>query len=77
MRRETRDEIQQIVDRLTPGYRVPLILRYWYDLSYEEIADVMGLSVQAVKSRLHRARLQVAEQVPTSSPVRMATVEVR
>ena len=51
-----------------PAYRVPLILRYWYDLSYVEIAEVMGLTVQAVKSRLHRARLQMLQQAPAGSP---------
>jgi RNA polymerase sigma-70 factor, ECF subfamily len=60
VRGETRDHVQALVDSLTPTYRVPLILRYWHDLSYDEIAEVTGLSVQAVKSRLHRARLQVA-----------------
>jgi len=49
-------------DPQTPVYRVPLVLRYWHDLSYGEIAEVLGLSVQAVKSRLHRARLQMAER---------------
>jgi RNA polymerase sigma-70 factor, ECF subfamily len=67
MRQEARSEVQDRVTRLAPSYRVPLILRYWYDLSCEEIADLMNLSVQAVKSRLHRARLQVAEQAPTIS----------
>ncbi len=57
LREESRDELQQLVLQLEPSYRVPLILRYWHDLSYQQIADVMGLSVQAVKSRLHRARL--------------------
>ena len=61
---EARDEIQAMVAQLAPAYRVPLILRYWQDMSYQEIADVMGLSEQAVKSRLHRARLQMTERVP-------------
>jgi RNA polymerase sigma-70 factor, ECF subfamily len=64
MRGEARDTVYAALDRLAPAYRVPLILRYWHDLSYEEIAEVMGLSVQAVKSRLHRARLQISEQLP-------------
>lgn len=64
MRGEQRAEVQRAVDRLAPAYRAPLILRYWYDLSYQEIADVMGLTVQAVKSRLHRARLQLIEEAP-------------
>ena len=67
LRSESRDEVQRLVDMLPAAYRVPLILRYWHDLSYAEIADVMGLTVQAVKSRLHRARLQVIEKTPASS----------
>jgi RNA polymerase sigma-70 factor, ECF subfamily len=72
LRAESRDEVQHLVDMLPAAYRVPLILRYWYDLSYAEIADVMGLTVQAVKSRLHRARLQVIEKTPAGSTLTMA-----
>jgi len=60
-RHEQAAEVQAWLDQLPPPYRVPLILLYWHDLSYEEIADVLQLSVPAVKSRLHRARKQVAE----------------
>ena len=60
LRREACDEVQDCIAALEPGYRAPLILRYWHGLSYEEIAEVMGISVSAVKSRLHRARLQIA-----------------
>lgn len=63
---ETRDAVQAAVNKLDAAYRVPLILRYWHDLSYAEIADVMGLTVQAVKSRLHRARLQMIESAATA-----------
>ena len=76
LRSESRDEVQRLVDVLPAAYRVPLILRYWYDLSYAEIADVMGLTVQAVKSRLHRARLQVIEKTPASSTLAMAPAGV-
>jgi len=72
LRAESRDEVQRLVDMLPAAYRVPLVLRYWYDLSYAEIADVMGLTVQAVKSRLHRARLQVIEKTPAGSTLTMA-----
>lgn len=60
LRREARDEVQALVERLAPEYRAPVILHYWYDFSYKEIADVMGLTPQAVKTRLHRARQQLA-----------------
>jgi len=65
LRREARDEIQDCIATLEPAYRTPLILRYWHGLSYEEIAEVMGISVSAVKSRLHRARLQIAGRAQT------------
>ena len=41
--------------------RAAVLLRYWYDYSYEEIADTLTLSVSAVKSRLHRARRDLAD----------------
>lgn len=77
MRGEVREEVQRAVDRLAPAYRVPLILRYWYDLSYQEIADIMGLTVQAVKSRLHRARLQMIEEVPHGAVMALIPAAVR
>ena len=76
LRAESRDEVQRLVDMLPAAYRVPLILRYWHDLSYAEIAEVMGLTVQAVKSRLHRARLQVIEKTPAGSVLAMAPAGV-
>ncbi len=57
---ETRAEVQAMLGRLDPMYREPIILRYWYDLSYKEIAEVMGITEATVKTRLHRARLQLA-----------------
>ncbi len=76
VRQEARAEVQESVIRLAPGYRVPVILRYWYDLSYEEIAETMGISVQAVKSRLHRARLQIAERAPAGVTIAAGALSV-
>lgn len=63
---EARADIQAMLDRLDPIYREPIILRYWYDLSYKEIAEVMGITEAAVKTRLHRARLQLAASIAAS-----------
>jgi RNA polymerase sigma-70 factor (ECF subfamily) len=60
-RREQAETIQQLLNRLPPDYRIPLILLYWYDFSYEAIAETLQISVSAVKSRLHRARHRLAE----------------
>jgi RNA polymerase sigma-70 factor, ECF subfamily len=59
--KERSQEIQALLDQLEPEYRTPLILRYWHECSYQEIAETMDLSLAAVKSRLFRARQKLAE----------------
>ncbi len=54
-----------LLNQLNPQDRAALILRYWYDFSEEEIASTLKLTVSAVKSRLHRARLLLAERWQT------------
>lgn len=56
LRVEASDEMQVVLNQLPEKYRVPLILRYWYDYSYEEIANTLDLTPPLVKARLHRAR---------------------
>lgn len=53
--------VQTLLATLPEDYRETVVLRYWYDLSYEEIAEVMDTTVSAIKSRLFRARRQMAE----------------
>lgn len=55
--------IQQAVDKLPEGYREVFLLRDFDGLSYEEIAEITGDSVAAIKSRLHRARLSLREAI--------------
>lgn len=58
---EREEMVQALLEHLPEDYRQAVVLRYWYDLSYEEIAEVMDSSVSAIKSRLFRARRQLAE----------------
>lgn len=58
---ERGQHIQEMLDELAPEYRAAVVLRYWYDYSYEEIADALGTTESAIKSRLFRARQQMAE----------------
>ncbi|GIV68255.1 RNA polymerase sigma factor [Caldilinea sp.] len=60
LQEETRIEVQTMLERLAPEYRLPLVLRYWEEMSYEEIAETMNVTVATVKSRLFRARQQLA-----------------
>lgn len=60
MAHEQAAEVQGLLDQLDPDYRTPLILRYWEEMSYEEIAETMDITVSAVKSRLFRARQKMA-----------------
>ena len=64
MRREREADVQQALTTLRPKDRSALIMRYWYALSYEEIAQVTASTVSAVKSRLHRARCALAPLIP-------------
>lgn len=60
---EERALIRQTLDVLPGPYRLVIVLRYWHDLGYEEIATVTGDTVSAVKSRLHRAREMMAQEM--------------
>jgi len=64
---ETSEEFQQLLAQLPEDYRLVVILRYWYDYSYREIAELQGESVSAVKSKLFRARRRLAEVHPDAS----------
>lgn len=50
------DEVQKVLMQVPVRHRDVLVLRYYQDLSVEEIAEVLGCSVSAAKVRLHRAR---------------------
>ncbi|MGH2537109.1 MAG: RNA polymerase sigma factor [Candidatus Promineifilaceae bacterium] len=58
---ERERRVQAMLRTLPADYRQAVVLRYWYDMSYEEIAEVTKSTVSAVKSRLFRARRQLAE----------------
>jgi RNA polymerase sigma-70 factor (ECF subfamily) len=59
--------IQQMLDDLSPEYRAAVALRYWYDMSYTEIAEVLNTTESAVKSRLFRARQALAEKMTSAA----------
>jgi RNA polymerase sigma-70 factor (ECF subfamily) len=60
-RRQLRELVMARIDELPEGYRNVLILRDIEELDTDETAEAMGLSVGAVKTRLHRARQALRE----------------
>lgn len=63
--------IQGMLNELSPDYRAVVVLRYWYDYSYAEIADIMDTTESAVKSRLFRARQALADKLGSDSAARL------
>jgi RNA polymerase sigma-70 factor, ECF subfamily len=55
--------VQDLLRLLKPEERAIIVLRYWNDLSYEEIARMLRTNVGVVKSRLFRARQTLANRI--------------
>lgn len=54
--RDLRESLEKHLNRMSPLYREPLILRYFDEMSYEDIADVLRIPVSTVGVRLKRGR---------------------
>jgi RNA polymerase sigma-70 factor (ECF subfamily) len=65
LRGELSGRMEAAIDRLPKDYKIVLVLRDVEGLSAEETAQAVGLSVAAVKSRLHRARVFVRKELTT------------
>jgi RNA polymerase sigma-70 factor (ECF subfamily) len=63
LEREFAAQVQRAVDALAPEYKTILVLREMDDKSYEEIAQITGLTIPAVKTRLHRARQMIQRRL--------------
>jgi len=59
--RERRQLLDRAMARLSGQHREVLMLRHWLQLSYEEIADALGIPSKTVKSRLFAARSRLGD----------------
>jgi RNA polymerase sigma-70 factor (ECF subfamily) len=64
---EHQEAVQDLLDGLAPDYRAAVVLRYWYDMSYAEIARTLDTTESAIKSRLFRARQMLAEKLSSGN----------
>ena len=58
---EDQQQVRTLLNELTPIDRAAVVMRYWFDFTYEEIGEALNLTLSAVKSRLHRARRELAQ----------------
>jgi RNA polymerase sigma-70 factor (ECF subfamily) len=64
---ESRDDLHRLLQTIPPDYRAVIVLRYWHEMSYDEIAIVLNTTVGTVKSRLFRARKLLAKTTKDST----------
>jgi RNA polymerase sigma-70 factor (ECF subfamily) len=62
-RSAVREEIQRAVDQLEPGQREAFVLKHVEELSYEEMAELTGVGVSALKMRVMRACERLREML--------------
>ncbi len=70
-RKEEQRSVRALLESLEPTDRAAVVMYYWYDCSYQEIAEALSLTLSAVKSRLHRARRTMAvswQEQPAAQP---------
>lgn len=65
LREEQGAQVRELLQVLPAKYRNVVVLRYWHEMSYAEIAEVTGLALGTVKTRLHRARRMLTEKAAT------------
>ncbi|HEV8537846.1 MAG TPA: sigma-70 family RNA polymerase sigma factor, partial [Bacteroidota bacterium] len=64
MERTERDTIvRNAVEALAPKYRIPFVLFRFEEMSYQQIAESMNLSLSAVEARIHRAKKQLIKKL--------------
>jgi len=60
---QQRSQIEHYLDRLAPRYRRLIVMRFFDDYSYEEIAARLSLPLGTVKTQIHRAREQMCKLI--------------
>jgi RNA polymerase sigma-70 factor (ECF subfamily) len=64
MEKKQREQIiWKLIQQLSPKYRVPYVLNRYENLSYQEIADTLNLSLSAVETRIHRAKKELVKKL--------------
>ena len=60
LQQSTRQMVQYALAQLTPEYRTAVLLHYYHGHKYEEIATILSLPLNTVKSQIHRGKQQLS-----------------
>jgi RNA polymerase sigma factor (sigma-70 family) len=71
------DDVQRALDALAPEFRAAVVLCDIEGLTYDEIADVLGIKLGTVRSRIHRGRSRLREALAHRAPERRRRTMVR
>lgn len=63
---EAKAGVHDLLNSLPPDYRAAIVLRYWHEMSYDEIAESLETSVSAIKSRLFRAKQMMSQELASN-----------
>jgi RNA polymerase sigma-70 factor, ECF subfamily len=67
IRMAEREQVQAAIGRLPENYRVPLVLRYYSELSYDEIGQQLGLQRNHVATLIFRAKRELRRELAQGS----------
>ncbi|MEL7567620.1 MAG: sigma-70 family RNA polymerase sigma factor [Dehalobacterium sp.] len=61
--KEVRETVHKAITELPENFRIPMVLRYLEDLSYQQIAEAMDLPVSTIETRLYRGRIMLQKRL--------------
>ncbi len=67
VRAEQKEQVQQAIEMLPANQRATLVLAYYQQLSYREVAEALGCSIGTVKAQMYRALKTLAQRLPDVS----------
>jgi RNA polymerase sigma-70 factor (ECF subfamily) len=73
---DNEDAVAGAVRGLSEKLRAVVVLRYYWDMSYGEIAETLAIPLGTVKSRLNAALHDLREELAPSLPIRLSDTEV-
>ncbi len=67
IRAEQKEQVRQAIESLPANQRATLVLAYYQQLSYREVAEALGCSIGTVKAQMYRALKTLAQRLPDVS----------